>query len=847
MIIPSIDLSGGRTVQLVGGRQFALDAGDPLPWLEKFRLAGEVAVVDLDAALGRGDNRELITPLLLRGRIRFGGGIRDLATARRWLDAGAERIVIGTAATPEFLAQLPRERLIAALDAVDGEVVVDGWRTPTGRRALDRIAELRDLVSGFLVTFVEREGRLGGTDLAAARELAAAAGKARLTIAGGVTTAEEIAALDALGVDAQVGMALYTGRLTLGAAIAAPLTSDRADGLIPTVVVDELGTALGLAYSSRDTLAEAIETRRGIYHSRTRGRWVKGESSGAAQELLGVALDCDRDTVRFTVRQAPPGFCHEARATCWDEGTGITRLLSTLEARRRAPAEGSYTQRLWRDPALLASKLAEEARELAEAAAQDDVAAEAADLLYFTLVKLAGAGVSFATVANELGRRALRTTRRAGDAKPIANPPLFVSLRRVSPEELPRRAPSAVDESTMVRTREIVEEVRREGVPALLRYAERFDGLEPGANWVYGPAELERARTALPTEARETLERTAERIRSFAAAQRATLADLDVAVPGGRAGHTVLPVERVGCYAPAGRYPLPSSVLMTVIAARAAGVREVWVATPRPDPVLLAAAAIAGADGLVAVGGAQAIAALAYGAGPVPRCDMIVGPGNKWVTAAKRIVAGDVGIDMLAGPSELVVVADDSADPDLVAADLLAQAEHDTDAFPALITSSRLLADEVDRALRDRLATLPTRATAEAALAGGYVVLTDSLGESLATADRLAPEHLQLSVADPGAAAAAIRHAGALFLGEGSAEVLGDYGAGPNHVLPTGGAARYTAGLSVFTFLRPRTWLRVADPAPLIPDAARLGRLEGLEGHARAAEARALRPAPARG
>ncbi|HVX89148.1 MAG TPA: histidinol dehydrogenase, partial [Gemmatimonadales bacterium] len=347
---------------------------------------------------------------------------------------------------------------------------------------------------------------------------------------------------------------------------------------------------------------------------------------------------------------------------------------------------------------------------------------------------------------------------------------------------------------------------------------------------------------ALLAEERAMLERTAERVRRFAEAQRATLTDLDTPIPGGRAGHTVAPVERAGCYAPGGRYPLPSSVLMTVIAARAAGVREVWVATPRPDPVLLAAAAVAGADGLFAVGGAQAIAALAYGAGPVPRCDLIVGPGNRWVTAAKRIVAGDVGIDMLAGPSELVVVADDAADPALVAADLLAQAEHDIDALPVLITPSEKLADAVDRTLCDQLTTLPTRATAEAALAGGYTVITPDLNEAFATADRIAPEHLQLSVADPDAAAAAIRHAGALFLGEGSAEVFGDYGAGPNHVLPTGGAARYTAGLSVFTFLRPRSWLRVDDPALLASDSAGLGRMEGLEAHARAAEARRLKP-----
>lgn len=251
MIVPSIDIIRGRTVQLVGGRDQVLDAGDPVPWLEKFSVAGEVAVVDLDGARREGSNRELIAELCRRAPIRVGGGIRDLESARWWLDAGATRIVIGTAADAALLRQLPRERVIVALDAEDGEVVVDGWRTRTGRTIEDRLAELRDLAGGFLVTFVEREGRLGGTDLDRAARIVAAAGSTRVTVAGGVTTAEEIAALDRLGADAQVGMALYTGRLSLGDAISAPLVSDRADGLVPTVVADERGTAL-------DSLGRAV-------------------------------------------------------------------------------------------------------------------------------------------------------------------------------------------------------------------------------------------------------------------------------------------------------------------------------------------------------------------------------------------------------------------------------------------------------------------------------------------------------------------------------------------------------------------------------------------------------------
>ena len=285
MIIPSIDISGGQAVQLVGGETLAVEAGDPRPILERFGLVGEVAVVDIDAARGEGDNAELIAEMCRTDRVRVGGGIRDIATARGWLDLGAEKIVIGTAATPELLAQLPPNRVIVALDSRDGEVLTHGWRQGTGTGVLERVRQLRSLCGGFLVTFVEREGQLAGTDIDRAATVIEAAAPAKVTIAGGITTPVEVAALDRLGADAQVGMALYTGRMNIADALAAMLTSDRPDGLWPTVVVDELGTALGLVYSSSESLGRALEERRGIYHSRSRGIWVKGETSGATQKL----------------------------------------------------------------------------------------------------------------------------------------------------------------------------------------------------------------------------------------------------------------------------------------------------------------------------------------------------------------------------------------------------------------------------------------------------------------------------------------------------------------------------------------------------------------------------------
>ena len=417
MIIPSIDLIAGRAVQLIGGREQAIDGGDPFPWLERFALAGEIAAIDLDAARGHGDNRDTIARLCAAKPCRVGGGIRDLERAQFWLNAGAERIIIGTAAEPSLLGALPRERVVVALDAVDGEVVINGWETRTGRGVLERIAELREFAGEFMVTFVEREGRLGGTDMALAQEIIAAAGSARITIAGGVTTAAEVATLDRMGADAQVGMALYTGALTLADAIAAPLTSDREDGLFPTVVTDERGVALGLAWSSMESLRQAVTTRRGIYHSRKRGIWTKGETSGATQELLQVTLDCDRDAIRFTVRQRGNGFCHRAQATCWDDGPSVDTLARTIQARVDTPVEDSYTGRLLADPNLLEAKLTEEAVELARATTADDAVRETADLWYFAMVKLVQSGGRLADVERELHRRTLTLTRRPGVAK----------------------------------------------------------------------------------------------------------------------------------------------------------------------------------------------------------------------------------------------------------------------------------------------------------------------------------------------------------------------------------------------------------------------------------------------
>lgn len=435
------------------------------------------------------------------------------------------------------------------------------------------------------------------------------------------------------------------------------------------------------------------------------------------------------------------------------------------------------------------------------------------------------------------------------------------------PQPLPRRTPDELvagryrpDTPTLERAREIVDSVHAGGERALRRWATELDGLTGDDPLVLGRDRLEAAWRGLDAATRDLLSRAAERIAWFARHQRRCLADLDMPLAGGAAGHTVVPLERAGCYAPGGRAPLPSSVLMTAVTAREAGVESIWVASPRPRPEILAAAWLAGAEAVVAAGGAQAIAALAFGAGPVPACDAVVGPGNRWVEAAKRLVAATVRTGPPAGPSELVVVADASADAGQVAAELLAQAEHDPDARVWLVTldeaTLEAVQEELDRRLRkaqsdeatprrtgSAVSTPPSLLATSAAVVravlavSGAVVVSDREGAA-ALCDRLAPEHLQLAVADPEELAARVRHAGAVFLGAGASVVLGDYGAGPNHVLPTSGTARAFSGLSVFDFLRVRTWLRIDDPTAagrLLADAAGLAIIEGLPAHAGAA------------
>jgi phosphoribosyl-ATP pyrophosphohydrolase len=422
MIIPSIDLLGGRAVQLRGGRHPMLDVGDPVKIAERLARVGEIAVVDLDAALGKGSNKEIVLSLISKYSCRVGGGIRTRQLATEYLDAGATAVMIGTKANAEFLCDLPRERLIAALDTNKEKIMVEGWQSAADGTIYEKIAQLKEYVSGFLVTTIDREGEMNGFDFARADAIVKAAQGCRVTFAGGAMGGDEgvqqIAKLDAMGADVQIGTALATGSISLGAAFSSPMKSDRPDGYWPTVVCDEGGRFLGLVYSDLESLETALETGRGVYKSRTRGLWVKGESSGNEQRLVRIDMDCDRDCLRFTVRQDGRGFCHLGRRNCFDDGYGIEKLSRTIVSRMQSAPEGSYTRRLFSDASLLASKLKEEADELAITESPADAAFEAADLIYFALVKAIREGAKLSDIESELERRSFKVQRRPGNAKP---------------------------------------------------------------------------------------------------------------------------------------------------------------------------------------------------------------------------------------------------------------------------------------------------------------------------------------------------------------------------------------------------------------------------------------------
>ena len=418
-----------------------------------------------------------------------------------------------------------------------------------------------------------------------------------------------------------------------------------------------------------------------------------------------------------------------------------------------------------------------------------------------------------------------------------------LKLSEIAPEEIlcrDIRAERDVDAAVDA----IIAAVRAEGDRALYRYAEQFDRAKLDSLEV-SAAEIDAALNRIDPNFRATLELARDNISEF---HRHQLHENFVITRenGAVMGQRYRPIERVGLYVPGGTASYPSTVLMDAIPAKIAGVKElVMVTPPAPDGsipyAILAAAKLAGVDRVFRMGGAQAVAALAYGTDSVPRVDKIVGPGNVYVATAKRKVFGQVAIDMIAGPSEILVLADGGCDPACVAADLLSQAEHDRLATAVLVTTSARLADEVAQELERQLPLLPREDIARESIeTNGKIILCDSMDEAVDAANRIAPEHLELCVDDPFALLSRIENAGSIFMGRNVPEALGDYLAGPNHTLPTSGTARFSSPLSVDDFVKKSSFLYYPQDAlkEVCPHVARFARVEGLEAHARSIESR---------
>jgi len=402
-----------------------------------------------------------------------------------------------------------------------------------------------------------------------------------------------------------------------------------------------------------------------------------------------------------------------------------------------------------------------------------------------------------------------------------------------------------VPEGVMEAVFEIVSQVRLRGDEAVAEYTLRFDDLDLGqAGMELDRDDLDRALEEIPADDREIIETAAGSIKEFHRRQTDESWTYEPS-PGVKLGQKVTPIERVGLYVPGGTAAYPSSVLMNAIPARVAGVRQVIMVVPTPggevNKTVLAAAAVAGVDRVFTIGGAQAVAALAYGTRSVPKVDKIVGPGNIYVAMAKKVVFGDVDIDMVAGPSEILVLGDSSADPAFIAADLLSQAEHDPLAYSIFVTDDEDLLNRTARETIRQLELLPRQDIARKSLdSRGHLILAGDMEQALSVVNRIAVEHLELMVAEPEKTLDSIHNAGAIFLGMYTSEALGDYMAGPNHVLPTGGTARFFSPLGVYDFIKRSSIIRydreaLEEKAGMV---ARFARLEGLEAHARAVDLR---------
>ncbi|KAL9948577.1 trifunctional histidinol dehydrogenase [Verticillium nonalfalfae] len=674
-----------------------------------------------------------------------------------------------------------------------------------------------------------------------------------------------------------------SSRLSLAKVIASLWKTDRTDGLLPTVVCDESSTALGLAYSSQESISEAIRTQTGVYQSRKRGLWYKGATSGDTQELLQVSLDCDNDAIKFVVRQKGR-FCHLEQDGCFGNLTGIARLEKTLKARKESAPEGSYTARLFNDEKLLRAKIMEEAEELCDAKTKEDVAFEAADLIYFALTKAVSAGVSVADIEKSLDAKGWKVKRRKGDAKgkwaekegiktdapaPAKAAPApapqsngaksdKILMRRYDASkvsaaevtEVLKRPSQKSPEAILNIVKPIIDEVRSGGDKAVLSYTHKFEKATSLTSPVLRAPFPEEA-MKLSEESIKAIDISFENIRKFHAAQKEDKPLHVETMPGVVCSRMSRPIERVGLYIPGGTAVLPSTALMLGVPAMVAGCKKiVFASPPRADgsltPEIVYVAHKVGAESIVLAGGAQAVAALAYGTESVPKVDKILGPGNQFVTAAKMFVSNDtnagVSIDMPAGPSEVLVIADADANPAFVASDLLSQAEHGVDSQVVLLavdlSEDKLRA--IEDALHEQAIALPRVDIVRGAIAHSVTIQVRDMDEAMRISNDYAPEHLILQLKNAPEVAQMVMNAGSIFIGEWTPESVGDYSAGVNHSLPTYGFAKQYSGVNLGSFVKHITSSNLtAEGLRNVGSAVmQLAKVEELEAHRRAVEIR---------
>ncbi|KKK16163.1 hypothetical protein P175DRAFT_0555667 [Aspergillus ochraceoroseus IBT 24754] len=675
------------------------------------------------------------------------------------------------------------------------------------------------------------------------------------------------------------------GKIQAASLIAARGVVDAGNGLYATTVTDERGTCLGFVWSSDESIAEALRTGTGVYQSRKRGLWYKGQSSGDVQELIRVGFDCDSDCLVFVVRQLGRGFCHLGTASCFGPYNGLARLQKTLQARKADAPAGSYTARLFNEPKLTQAKIMEEADELCRATTKEEIAFEAADLLYFALTRCVAAGVSLEDVERNLDLKSLKVKRRKGDAKgpwaekaglaptaaepkPAAPAPekeepkpddsriemtrvITASTSAETVQEYLKRPSQKSNDAIVGLVRPIIQDVREHGDAGVLKYTHKFEKAtsltSPVLNAPFPPELMK-----LSPEIQEAIDVSISNIAKFHSAQKGSNDGLQMeTMPGVVCSRFSRPIERVGLYIPGGTAVLPSTAMMLGVPAMVAGCKKIVLASPpRADgsitPEIVYVAHKVGAESIVLAGGAQAVAAMAYGTESVSKVDKILGPGNQFVTAAKMLVANDtsagVSIDMPAGPSEVLVIADKSANPAFVASDLLSQAEHGVDSQVILIAVDlneqelQAIEDEVDAQAK----ALPRMDIVKGSLAHSVTFVVRDIDEAMALSNDYAPEHLILQMQNAEAVVEKVENAGSVFIGQWTPESVGDYSAGVNHSLPTYGYAKQYSGVNLGSFVKHITSsnLTAEGLLRLSKTVETLAAVEGLDAHKRAVSIR---------